>query len=1001
MIKTGKKQYLNLFKNVLLTGGDITAKQEELHAAYDSLSREEMMNLLLQKDKTIKENDSLIEHYESEERPKRQRVLKDIEMYDIFNFHKFFRTEDGKILSSTPELYQYTPNLSAFDKNLKVNKKYFRDYQKKFIEDWTVSAQELVILYYGVGSGKTMIAVNCAEQFTEITPNSHVYFIVPASLILGTIKEMYDRGIDAKRKDEKGDFIYYFISYQQMLGSNVDFKDNSLLIIDEAHNLRNFGSKELVEKKSARKYVKTGNYSLVGNKLAELLLTAENKFLRTIMMTGTLLVNSPEDLEALMSIGYKKQPLLKLDEAKYEILINSPNEFKIYYEGLISFYRIPQNYPTMPKKVYEIVPFVDSKLYMLSGKQAQVEDPYYSNTRNQTIEQKVNWIIEFLLKAERNKEKSLIYSQFLGKSILPLKAMLEENEIPYLIITGELSGIQKLNVVKQYNDNEIRVLIFTLSIKEGISFKETDNIIVMQPYWNYAIMEQVLARGIRLNSHAQGQKAKIYIYFLVAIKENSRENIEWIKQCNKIFNDDIKTLLFPYKAVKDVVRQKDFGALAFNNGSRDIDMVNRMIRKQENINEFENKLLSLPSFEDVNNTENNEFIKDFKETLLELDSKGETLTNKQQIALKKQMYSEFYTKNIAKVSSSITRFLGDARYKTTRNPNLIDKMEKREEKNIETDLKKLIDKGASLDEMFKAFKIDKQEIVLFQANFTPSSKCDEVIELSGIKNDKRSIIRILEPTAGIGNMISSLLKLNNKSNFFIDCNEFHNVFYQIGKSIYSEIDNIHWYNADFYIYNNKYNYDYIVGNPPFNLPYSTLIPQKVSKPKKTIKVDPADAEFVEYDTVMVRKDLHLYDVDFVAKAYNMLSTDGILTFIISDRFQRSDNISTFVIFNSYLKYMISVDKDSVFITGSTQFKKDKGVVKEQETNFGMVIIRLRKIKDFIIDLNNKKLVKNIISDDTTITPTMEKTIDKIGNSTSLKTRTKSIDVLLKPKKIKE
>ena len=67
----------------------------------------------------------------------------------------------------------------------------------------------------------------------------------------------------------------------------------------------------------------------------------------------------------------------------------------------------------------------------------------------------------------------------------------------------------------------------------------------------------------------------------------------------------------------------------------------------------------------------------------------------------------------------------------------------------------------------------------------------------------------------------------------------------------------------------------------------------------------------------------------------------------------------------------------------------------------MVIIRLRKIKDFIIDLNNKKLVKNIISDDTTITPTMEKTIDKIGNSTSLKTRTKSIDVLLKPKKIKE
>ena len=61
----------------------------------------------------------------------------------------------------------------------------------------------------------------------------------------------------------------------------------------------------------------------------------------------------------------------------------------------------------------------------------------------------------------------------------------------------------------------------------------------------------------------------------------------------------------------------------------------------------------------------------------------------------------------------------------------------------------------------------------------------------------------------------------------------------------------------------------------------------------------------------------------------------------------------------------------------------------------------KKMQKIIIENNNKKLVKNIISDDTTITPTMEKTIDKIGNSTSLKTRTKSIDVLLKPKKVKE
>ena len=83
----------------------------------------------------------------------------------------------------------------------------------------------MTILYYGVGSGKTMIAVNCAEQYQEMTKNAHIYFLTPASLVLGTIKEMYDRGIDASRKNENGEFIYYFVSYQQLLRSNFDFKE--------------------------------------------------------------------------------------------------------------------------------------------------------------------------------------------------------------------------------------------------------------------------------------------------------------------------------------------------------------------------------------------------------------------------------------------------------------------------------------------------------------------------------------------------------------------------------------------------------------------------------------------------------------------------------------------------------------------------------------------------------------------------------------------------------
>jgi superfamily II DNA or RNA helicase len=1017
-------KYINHFSDVLLKGGAIDEIQDNLHQKYKGLSQDELLKLLLQKDDQLKQKDELIEHYETESdnsssnSKRKPRIMKDIEKYDIFNFHKFLRTEDGKILSSTPELYQYTPNLTAFDKNLKANSNYYRDYQKRFIEDWSLSVQELVILYYGVGSGKTMIAVNCAEQFTEITPNSFVYFLTPASLVLGTIKEMYDRGIDPTRKNEKGEYIYNFLSYQQLLGSTLNFKQNSLLIIDEAHNLRNFASKPLFEKETARKYKATGNYSLVGNKVSQALLTSDISFVRTIMMTGTLLVNSSKDLEALMSIGYKKMPLLNVEETNYNIMMNDEKTFKIYYEGLLSFYRIAQDYPTMPKKNYIIQPIKDPSLYMLSGKEAMYEDPYYMNTRNQSLKQKVDFIINLILK--KPDEKFLIYSQFLSvlegkqqydevedeqgnkkvikvsrdESSRVLKDALNKNNIPFLVITGELSAVQKLNLVKKYNENVVKVLLFTLSIKEGISFKETNNIIIIQPYWNYAIMEQVLARGIRLNSHKLGQKSTVNLYFLIGVKDNSNENIKWIADAEQVMNNDIKKLIFEWKQSTNNtdIKQKNYGPFAVNNGSRDIDLFNRMIRKQEEINEFELKLLSLPRFETVNNVENNEFVAEYKNTLYKLEEQNINLTNKEQIELKKKMYKEFYTKNLEKVSSTITRFLSDSRYRSNRNPDLEDKMEEYKSSDNTEKLKNLIKKNASLEELFKAFNIDKKEIVAFQANFTPADKCDELVRISGINNDTKPIIRILEPTAGIGNVISSLMKANNKANYLVDCNEYHNIFYQIGKSIYSDIDNVKWMNSDFYVYQNKYNYDYILGNPPFNLPYVALVPQEILPPKKdpNEKIDPSTQKIVKYQTILVKKDLHLYDVDFVAKAYNMLSDGGVLTFIISDRFQRQPDIRPFKPFNLYIDAMKKKDPKSVEIVKSKEFKKDKGVVKEQETSYGMVIIKLIKLDGFIIDLQNEKLINNMINNLDELTEEQKKEMMVSKSKTNLKTRAKRL-----------
>jgi superfamily II DNA or RNA helicase len=916
----------------------------------------------------LKNKDKIIEELETEleEKPARVRNTKNIDLYDIVNFHKFMRTQDAKLLLTDkegnqyldPKHYAYDPYETAFDK-LKKDKKFF-DYQQKFIEDWTLSSQELVILYYGVGSGKTTIAVNCAEQFQNINDNAHIYFLTPASLVLGTIKECYERGIDPTRKNSNGDYIYYFVSYQQLLGSKFDFKENSLLIIDEAHNLRNINSKEINEKVNARKYIKTGNYSLIGTVLSIKLLETSSKFLRTIFMTGTLFVNNPEDIESLISIGYKKQPLLDIDRNIYDSIIHSDSEFKIYYEGLISFFRLKRDDPRFPQKKFEFVKINSTEVELITGSLMRTEDAYFRTTRNQGTEEKLKWILKFL--STRRKERTLIYSQFLTTKIKPLKAILEKNKYRVGFISGENTQTEKLNIVSQYNNGEIDVLIFTLSIKEGISFKLTNNIIVFEPYWNYAILEQVLARGIRANSHPNGQKSTIHIYFLVAVNPRIENVDKWFNEANKAMNNDIKMLIYPTEITEtkdgEKLESKLLGVFENNFESRDIDLFNRMFNKQESINIFEKKLLSLPRFEDVNNNENSEFVREYTALILLFEKKKKRKpTNKEDITMKKELYKDLYQKNIANVDNRIKRFNKDFRYKPNRNPDLEQKLSNKNYENKIPEIIKLIETSSSLSKIFEVLKIDKAEITQFQANFTPTNEVNFLIENSGIKNDKREKIFVLEPTAGIGGVVGQCLLLPNKQNLMIDANEYHNAFFQIGKAMYNGIDNVKYYNSDFWIYQNKYSYDYILGNPPFNLKHQVL--EKITFRQERGK-PPPDPPFI-----FKKVDKTLYDIHFVSKAYNMLSNDGILSFIISDRYLREKNIPVFEIFRQYMKDLEKKGAYKYLTIGG--FKADKGITKSQETNFPMVNIILKKIKDYNINIDNpKSFTKRVEIDEETL-----------------------------------
>lgn len=77
----------------------------------------------------------------------------------------------------------------------------------------------------------------------------------------------------------------------------------------------------------------------------------------------------------------------------------------------------------------------------------------------------------------------------------------------YAIISGEVDPDLRSEIIKIFNSMEnahgeiIAVLLVTSTGAEGLDLKNVRHIHVMEPYWHWARIAQVLARGVRMGSH--------------------------------------------------------------------------------------------------------------------------------------------------------------------------------------------------------------------------------------------------------------------------------------------------------------------------------------------------------------------------------------------------------------------------------------------------------------------------------------------------------------------
>lgn len=110
------------------------------------------------------------------------------------------------------------------------------EHQKETMEEFLKSKYRGILLFHKLGAGKTCTSIIIADRLLREGRIKHVYVMTPGSLRVGWISE-YCRQCGASK--EYFTNYYTMITYNYSVGDNLPDFNDSLVIIDEVHNLIN------------------------------------------------------------------------------------------------------------------------------------------------------------------------------------------------------------------------------------------------------------------------------------------------------------------------------------------------------------------------------------------------------------------------------------------------------------------------------------------------------------------------------------------------------------------------------------------------------------------------------------------------------------------------------------------------------------------------------------------------------------------------------------------
>lgn len=428
-----------------------------------------------------------------------------------------------------------------------------KEHQKRIVEHMMTHRGLLAI--HDVGSGKTLSAVIAGECFLKKYPNRYVIVVTPKSLQNNYLKEMvqYDPNIDKSK--------YYFFTIDgfssAMKQNKINCKD-SMLILDEAHNLRT----HIKLKKGIRASKMIGCTKLAS---------------KVLLLTATPIINMRSDMINLISMIDGTDNITR---DTFKKILDDDKLFTDYFKCKFSIFSpniqsTRENYPsTKTKKIF--IPMSEEYEYKYTmveknvGFEKLFVNPqfFYNGVRRASnmldgsvTSPKIEWMNNFF--KQHQDGKVLIFSHWIDYGLNIISNLLDKLKISYLQISGSLSKKDRKIAVNKYNSSDIRVLIISKAGGEGLDLKLTRYIILVEPSWNIATIQQVIGRGVRYKSHDELPKSKrnVEIYKLYLIKKNEVGNMDKYNDIKNIHKSKIKWSIDLYLRALSIYKNKQINEM--------------------------------------------------------------------------------------------------------------------------------------------------------------------------------------------------------------------------------------------------------------------------------------------------------------------------------------------------------------------------------------------------------------------------------------------------------